>query len=219
MNFASHLRLGLTREIQPDKNCSNSNMCFSHGHSWVVYSRTNRKPVVNFTFFTNLRQTLTFNSYIKSHKNIRIWLKKYNQIWHGIKANKNIVVNHNFTPTMSKWLRASGPGCGNLNLKILVKVWSLLILQATIYNECSFETWHTRLTLLGSLSLKLLGNNDFLAMLWFRWLLMKSRLAMLWYQVWKRTWIGWTISFVTELGFLRRFRQGNSRATMLVDEP
>ena len=25
--------------------------------------------------------------------------QKYNQIWYGIKANKNIVVNHNFTHT------------------------------------------------------------------------------------------------------------------------
>ena len=39
-------------------------------------------------FFTDLHQTFTLNPYIKSHRYTGKWLTKYNQIWHGIKANK-----------------------------------------------------------------------------------------------------------------------------------
>ena len=39
-------------------------------------------------FFTDLHQTFTLNSYIKSYRYTRKWLTKYNQIWHRIKTNK-----------------------------------------------------------------------------------------------------------------------------------
>ena len=47
-----------------------------------------------FTLFL-YHTTLT----IKSHNKYRVQKieQNYNQIWHGIKANKNIVVNYNFT--------------------------------------------------------------------------------------------------------------------------
>ena len=68
---------------------SNSSMCFSHGFSWVG---TN-EPVVNPSSSQNLDQSLTHNSYIKSHKKYREMIEhKYNQIWHRIKASKKIVV-------------------------------------------------------------------------------------------------------------------------------
>ena len=59
------------------------------------------EPFANFTFFTSLHQTLTLNPYVKSHKIQENDWTKYNQIWHGIKANKNIVVNYNFTQWIS----------------------------------------------------------------------------------------------------------------------
>ena len=46
-------------------------------------------------FFTVLYQLNTLTHYIESYKHIGKWLIKYNQIWHGIKANKNIIENHN----------------------------------------------------------------------------------------------------------------------------
>ena len=73
VSFVGHSRLGLsrevTREIQPGKNCSDSSICFSRDLLRVVHPRVNRKPVANFTFFTNFHQTLTLNPYIKSNKN------------------------------------------------------------------------------------------------------------------------------------------------------
>ena len=40
------------------------------------------------SFFIDLHRTLRHNLYVKSHKKYREMIEqKYNQIWHGIKAN------------------------------------------------------------------------------------------------------------------------------------
>ena len=79
--------------------CLDSSICFSRDLLWVV----THEPVTNSPssqIFTKLSH-LTFK--LNPTKNTRKWLnKKYNQIWHRIKANKNIVVNHNFTPVNAK---------------------------------------------------------------------------------------------------------------------
>ena len=76
--------------------------------SHVVFHRlSTREPVANLIVFTILHITLTLNHYIKSHKHTwKMIEQKYNQIWHRIKANKNIVVNHNFTG-LTKQLKLS----------------------------------------------------------------------------------------------------------------
>ena len=52
---------------------------------------------MNSSSSQNLHQSLTHNLYIKSHKKYKEIIEhKYNQIWHEIKANKNLVVNYNF---------------------------------------------------------------------------------------------------------------------------
>ena len=46
------------------------------------------RATCEISFFIDLHQTLTHNPYIKSHKKNREMIEqKYNQIWHGIKAN------------------------------------------------------------------------------------------------------------------------------------
>ena len=61
----------------------------------------NHELVANFTFFTNVHQTLTINPYIKYHKNNKENIEQSTiKFDMGIKANKNIVVNHNFTVFM-----------------------------------------------------------------------------------------------------------------------
>ena len=99
-SFASHSQVGqvakwLTK-YNLAKDCSYSIMCFSCNFSQVVHSWVNRKQVANFTVFTILHQTLILNPYIKSHKHTGKRLAEYNQIWHGIKANK-IKLKDNFT--------------------------------------------------------------------------------------------------------------------------
>ena len=63
--------------------------CASH---MIFYGLSTREPIViksrTSLFFTSIHQALTLNLYIKYHKYIGKWLTKYNQIWHGIKANK-----------------------------------------------------------------------------------------------------------------------------------
>ena len=66
-------------------------MCFSCGLLRVVHLRASRELVTNFTKLTY--STLTLNP---TNKQGNYWTK-YNQIWHETKANKNTVVNHNFT--------------------------------------------------------------------------------------------------------------------------
>ena len=91
-SFASHLQVWQVTKWLTKYNlareCSVSSMCFSRDLSRVVHSRVSREQVANFIVFIILHQTLTLNLYIKSHKHTGKRLIKYNQIWHGIKANK-----------------------------------------------------------------------------------------------------------------------------------
>ena len=99
-SFASHSRVGKVAKwlakYSLAKYCLDSNMCFSRGLSQVVHLWTSHELVANFTFLRKSSQTLILNPYIKSHKYIGKRLTEYNQIWHGIKANKAYLKNHNF---------------------------------------------------------------------------------------------------------------------------
>ena len=95
-----------THENQLSPSCPDS-LYSSHVQGTSItsqdaYSRATRKntSVFNlpsvFTHTLSLSHTTLTN---KTHMKYRVQKieHNYNQIWHGIKANKNIVVNYNFT--------------------------------------------------------------------------------------------------------------------------
>ena len=55
-----------------------------------------KKKKYIYIYIYNQKHLIFIESH-KSHKHTGNRLNKYNQIWHRIKANKNIAVNHNFT--------------------------------------------------------------------------------------------------------------------------
>ena len=100
-----------THENQLSPSCPDSShyshvesTCFT---SWETYSRVTRENSFSlqlpWVFIHSLShiQPLQINPTWNVHK-----IKhNYNQIWHRIKANKNIVVNYNFTEMMQAWFK------------------------------------------------------------------------------------------------------------------
>ena len=75
------------------------------GNLLASYLRKQLQSSIALSFHTlSLSHTTLTN---KSHMKYRVHKIKhnYNQIWHRIKANKNIIVNYNFTEMMQAWFK------------------------------------------------------------------------------------------------------------------
>ena len=94
-----------THEIQLSPSCPDSShsshvqgTCITSrdAYSWATCENTS---VFNLPGFFTHTLSLTQPLQIKTHMKYRVQKldHNYNQIWHGIKVNKNIVVNYNFT--------------------------------------------------------------------------------------------------------------------------
>ena len=102
IEFHGSLASWPTREVTPENQLDIFLFSFQACASHVAFrGLSTRIPIASKSlislssqFFTKLSySTLTLNL-INIHGN---YLTKYNQIWHIIKANKNTLVNHNFT--------------------------------------------------------------------------------------------------------------------------
>ena len=107
--FASVSREGLTRETFAKTSCLHPVLTLRilimcRAHASLHRKLTHELPVkiasvFNWPWVFTLSFSHTQPLQIKTHKKYRVHKieQNYNQIWHGIKANKNIVVNYNFT--------------------------------------------------------------------------------------------------------------------------
>ena len=116
-----------TRENQLSPSCPDSSysnhMQDTRITSGDAYSRATRENTSVF----NLPWVFTHTLTNKTHMKYRVHKieQNYNQIWHGIKANKNIVVNYNFTispfgNSMTKPLKQT------LNLNVSLRIMAKL---------------------------------------------------------------------------------------------
>ena len=95
-----------TRENQLSPSCPDSShssnvqgTCFT---SWEAYLRATHENTLVFNALSLHTFSLLHTTFTnKSHMKYRVQKieQNYNQIWHGIKANKHVVVNYNFTNT------------------------------------------------------------------------------------------------------------------------
>ena len=108
--FAGISREGLTRKTLAKHNCLHHVLILRipvicREHASLCGMLTRKLPVktlqssICLESSHSLSLSLTQPLQIKTHNIYRVYKieHNYNQIWHGIKANKNIVVNYNFT--------------------------------------------------------------------------------------------------------------------------
>ena len=109
--FAGVSREGFTREILTKTSCLHPVLTLHipvmcRAHASLRGKLTRELPTKTALVFNSLESSHSLSlSHItltnKSHMKYRVHKieQNYNQIWHGIKANKNIVVNYNFKST------------------------------------------------------------------------------------------------------------------------
>ena len=104
----------VTRKIQPVKNSSNSNICFSRG---LFHGSSVASLIAKTTSSQILYQTLTHSPYIKSHKNSGKWLNRITIKFHmKLKPTKKHSCKSKFY-NLPIWLFRDKTLKQNLNLK------------------------------------------------------------------------------------------------------